>query len=79
MSNKRGNPNWGRPMLPASVLCTEFEIQAKHLHLTPGPIRRLGSLAQMVRKKTKINTTSPNGCSMSLEHLRKFNDLTGAA
>ena len=35
MPNKRGNPNWGRPMLPASVLCTEFEIQVRHLRLTP--------------------------------------------
>jgi len=35
MPNKRGNPNWGRPMQPASVLCTEFEMQARHLHLTP--------------------------------------------
>src|SRR5258708_34317405 len=35
MPNKRGNPNWGRPMQPASVLCTEFEMQAKHLQLTP--------------------------------------------
>jgi hypothetical protein len=25
----------GRPMLPASVLCTEFEMQARHLHLMP--------------------------------------------
>ncbi len=32
---KRGNPNWGRPMPPSSVLCTEFEIQVKHLHLAP--------------------------------------------
>ena len=35
MSNKRGNPNWGRPMPPASVLCTEFEMQVRQLHLTP--------------------------------------------
>jgi hypothetical protein len=35
MPNKRGNPNWGRPMQFASVLCTEFEMQAKHLQLTP--------------------------------------------
>jgi len=28
---KRGNPNWGRPMLP--VLCTEFEMQVRHLRL----------------------------------------------
>jgi hypothetical protein len=31
---KRGNPNWGRPMLPASVLCTEFEMQVRQLRLT---------------------------------------------
>ena len=35
MPNKRGNPNWGRPKLPASVLCTEFDLQVKHLHLAP--------------------------------------------
>jgi hypothetical protein len=35
MFRKRGNPNWGRPMLPASVLCTEFEIQVRQLQLTP--------------------------------------------
>jgi hypothetical protein len=33
-TRKRGNPNWGRPMPPASV-CTEFEMQVKQLHLTP--------------------------------------------
>jgi hypothetical protein len=32
---KRGNPNWGRPMPPAAVLATEFELQAKQLQLTP--------------------------------------------
>jgi hypothetical protein len=35
MPNKRGNPNWGRPMLPSSVVFTEFEMQARRLHLTP--------------------------------------------
>ena len=35
MPNKRGNPNWGRPMLPAWVLCTEFEMQVKQLRLAP--------------------------------------------
>ena len=55
MPNKRGNPNWGRPMLPASVLCTEFEMQARHLHLTAGPIRRLGSAcADGARKQESI-------------------------
>ena len=31
---KRGNPNWGRPMPPVSILCTEFETQVRQLHLT---------------------------------------------
>jgi hypothetical protein len=35
MARLRGNPNWGRPMLPASVLCTEFEMQVRHLRLAP--------------------------------------------
>jgi len=35
MIRKRGNPNWGRPMPPASVLCTEFEMQVRQLRLTP--------------------------------------------
>jgi hypothetical protein len=35
MPNKRGNPNWGRPMQPASVLCTEFDLQVRQLRLAP--------------------------------------------
>ncbi len=35
MPNKRGNPNWGRPMPPVSILCTEFEMQVRHLQLAP--------------------------------------------
>lgn len=31
---RRGNPNWGHPMLPAPVLATEFEMQVRHLGLT---------------------------------------------
>jgi hypothetical protein len=34
-TRRRGNPNWGRPMLPASVLCTEFELQVRQLQLAP--------------------------------------------
>jgi hypothetical protein len=30
---KRGNPKWGQPMPPLPVLATEFELQAKKLHL----------------------------------------------
>jgi hypothetical protein len=32
---KRGNPNWGRPIPPAPVLATEFELQVRKLQLTP--------------------------------------------
>ena len=35
MTRKRGNPNWGRPMPPAPAFPTEFEMQARHLRLTP--------------------------------------------
>jgi hypothetical protein len=31
---RRGNPNWGKPMLPASVLATEFDLQVRKLGLT---------------------------------------------
>jgi hypothetical protein len=35
MLRQRRNPNWGRPMLPASVLCTEFEMRVRQLQLAP--------------------------------------------
>jgi len=35
MTRPRGNPNWGRPMPPVSILCTEFEMQVRQLQLTP--------------------------------------------
>jgi hypothetical protein len=31
---RRGNPNWGRPILAVPDLPTEFELQTEHLHLT---------------------------------------------
>jgi hypothetical protein len=33
-TRKRGNPAWGRPVPPARVLPTEFEMQARRLRLT---------------------------------------------
>jgi hypothetical protein len=35
LPRKRGNPNWGKPFQPGPVLATEFEIEVKHLRLTP--------------------------------------------
>ena len=32
---KRGNPNWGRPIPVAAAVATEFELQARRLHLAP--------------------------------------------
>ena len=34
-TRKRGNPNWGRPIPPARVLATEFELRVMQLQLTP--------------------------------------------
>ena len=34
MTRKRGNPNWLRPIIPATVLITEFERQVRRLRLT---------------------------------------------
>ena len=51
MPNKRGNPNWGRPMQPSSVLFTEFEMQARHLHLTPDQYVASAELRRLVRKE----------------------------
>jgi hypothetical protein len=31
---KRGNPNWGSPMLPVRAFATEFELQVRQLQLT---------------------------------------------
>jgi hypothetical protein len=31
---KRGNPNWGRPILPGPALPTEFELRVRQLRLT---------------------------------------------
>ena len=30
---RRGNPNWGKPILPAPVLTTEFDFQVRKLGL----------------------------------------------
>ena len=35
MASRRGNPNWGRPVLPCPNVPTEFEIRVRHLRLTP--------------------------------------------
>jgi hypothetical protein len=34
MTSKRGNPNWGHPILPGPALPTEFELRVSHLGLT---------------------------------------------
>ena len=31
---RRGNPDWGKPLKPANVLLTEFELQVARLGLT---------------------------------------------
>jgi len=34
-TRKRGNPNWGQPVLPGPALATEFELTVRHPQLTP--------------------------------------------
>jgi hypothetical protein len=34
LARKRRNPNWGRPILPAPDLPTEFELRVRQLQLT---------------------------------------------
>jgi hypothetical protein len=34
MTRKRGNPNWGHPILLGPALPTKFELQVKQLELT---------------------------------------------
>ncbi len=34
VNRKRGNPNWGHPILPGPALPTEFDLLVKHLELT---------------------------------------------
>jgi hypothetical protein len=58
---KRGNPNWGRPIPPAPVLATEFEMQVRELHLKPeGMSFRLNSAPGL--SGTEIGAISQNGC-----------------
>jgi hypothetical protein len=33
MKRKRGNPNWGQPILPVPALLTEFELQVRRMRL----------------------------------------------
>jgi hypothetical protein len=77
MPNKRGNPNWGRPMQPASVLCTEFEMQAKHLQLTPDQYVASARLRTWC-EKNRNNFYIPEWLLDEWE-IRVKADLTGAA
>jgi hypothetical protein len=36
MKRKRGNPNWGQPILPSPALLTEFELQVRRMGLAKG-------------------------------------------
>jgi hypothetical protein len=41
---KRGNPNWGKPLLPSFALPTEFETQVRRLRLAEGEYVSSGEL-----------------------------------
>ncbi len=77
MPNKRGNPNWGRPMLPSSVLCTEFEMQVRQLHLMPETYTSSAELRTWC-ERNRNNFYIPEWLLDEWE-IRVNADLTGAA
>ncbi len=77
MPNKRGNPNWGRPMLPSSVLCTEFEMQVRQLHLMPETYTSSAELRTWC-ERNRNNFYIPEWLLDEWE-IRVSADLTGAA
>jgi hypothetical protein len=74
---KRGNPNWGRPMLPASVLCTEFELQVRHLLLAPEEYVASSSLRKWC-EQNKNQYYIPEWL-LKAWNISVNSDLTGAA
>ena len=77
MPNRRSNPNWDRPMLPSSVLCTEFELQVRHLRLTPEEYvasSHLRNWCERNRNNFYIPEWLLKGWNISVN-----SDLTGAA
>ncbi len=77
MHNKRGNLNWGRPMQPASVLCTEFELQARHLQLTPAEYVASSHLRKWC-ERNRNNFYIPEWL-LKAWNISVNSDLTGAA
>jgi hypothetical protein len=77
MPNKRGNPNWGRPMLPSSVLCTEFEMQVRQLHLMPETYTSSAELRTWC-ERNRNNFYIPEWLLDEWE-IRVNSDFTGAA
>jgi hypothetical protein len=74
---RRGNPNWGRPMAPAPAAATEFEMQARHLHLMPNDYVRSPELRDWCERNR-------NRCYIPEWLLEAWDiavdaDLTGAA
>jgi hypothetical protein len=75
MANKRGNPNWGRPRQPASVLGTEFDLQVRQLRLAPENYVASTSLRKWCEEnKNHIPEWLLKAWNMSVN-----SDLTGAA
>ena len=77
MPNKRGNPNWGRPNSPVSILCTEFEMQVRQLHLMPETYTSSAELRTWC-ERNRNNFYIPEWLLDEWE-IRVNADLTGAA
>jgi len=77
MPNKRRNPTWGRPMQPASVLCTEFEMQVKHLRLAPEEYVASSRLRQWCEANKNLHYIPE--WLLKAWNISVNSDLTGAA
>ncbi len=77
MSPTRGNPNWGKPMQAAPNVATEFEMQVRHLHLTPDAYASCTKLRRWC-EQYKNRYYIPEWLLKALD-LSVNDDLTGAA
>jgi hypothetical protein len=76
-ARKHGNPNWGRPMPPGSVLCTEFELQVRDLRLAPEEYVASASLRKWC-EQNKNQYYIPEWL-LKAWNISVNSDLTGAA
>jgi hypothetical protein len=66
--SRRGNPNWGKPYVPAPCLLTEFEQRVEELGLRPHQYQSSPELRKWCRRNANIHYVP--------EHLLKLWGIT---